>query len=75
MQKKWLVIVNPVAGNGAFKKNWSLIYNELIAQNFEIEVSIYFISNNFYFLKQCFDGFFFITSFSYDIFKKLIINY
>ena len=38
MQKKWLVIVNPVAGNGAFKKKWSLIYNELIAQNFEVEV-------------------------------------
>jgi len=38
MQKKWLVIVNPVAGNGAFKKKWSLIYKELILQNFEVEV-------------------------------------
>ncbi|WP_372794586.1 diacylglycerol kinase family protein [Lutibacter sp.] len=38
MQKKWLVIVNPVAGNSASKKKWPLIYNELLLQKFEVEV-------------------------------------
>ena len=38
MVEKWLVIVNPTAGNGAAKKKWSLIYNELLLQNFNFEV-------------------------------------
>tara|TARA_R110001583_G_scaffold35585_1_gene118187 strand:- start:34157 stop:35077 length:921 start_codon:yes stop_codon:yes gene_type:complete len=40
MKNKWFVIVNPTSGNGASKKKWPLIYNELIAQNFSIEHSI-----------------------------------
>jgi len=34
MKNKWFVIVNPTSGNGASKKKWPLIYNELIHQNF-----------------------------------------
>lgn len=37
MQKKWFVIVNPASGNGASKKLWSKIYNELTNQNIEFE--------------------------------------
>jgi len=37
MQKEWFVIVNPAAGNGAAKKVWTKIYNELIKQNFNFE--------------------------------------
>ena len=37
MQKKWFVIVNPVSGNGAAKKKWKLINNELALQNFDFE--------------------------------------
>jgi len=40
MKNKWFVIVNPTSGNGASKKKWPLIYNELIHQNFLIEFSI-----------------------------------
>ncbi len=38
MIEKWLVIVNPTAGNGAAKKKWSLIYNELLLKNFNFKV-------------------------------------
>ena len=37
MQKKWFVIVNPVSGNGAAKKKWKFINNELTHQNFDFE--------------------------------------
>ncbi len=40
MSKKWFVIVNPVSGNGAAKKKWPLIYNELNTQNFSFEFYI-----------------------------------
>ena len=39
MLNKWFVIVNPTSGNGAAKKNWSKIYNELIFQEFIFEFS------------------------------------
>ena len=40
MKNKWFVIVNPTSGNGASKKKWPLIYNELNLQNFIFEFSI-----------------------------------
>ena len=40
MQKKWFVIVNPVSGNGAAKKKWPLIKNELKKQEFLFNHSI-----------------------------------
>lgn len=39
MLNKWFVIVNPAAGNGASKKKWPLIHNELIYQKFKVEVA------------------------------------
>lgn len=39
MSNKWFVIVNPTSGNGAAKKKWLPIYNELINQGFEFEFS------------------------------------
>ncbi len=39
MVNKWFVIVNPVAGNGAAKKKWPNIYNELKNENFKFEVT------------------------------------
>lgn len=39
MQQKWFVIVNPTSGNGASKKKWPLIFNELKAQQFQLEFS------------------------------------
>ena len=38
MVEKWLVIVNPTSGNGAAKKKWPLINNELLKQNFKFKV-------------------------------------
>jgi len=38
MKNKWFVIVNPTSGNGASKKKWPLIFNELTIQNFEFQV-------------------------------------
>ena len=38
MKNKWFVIVNPTSGNGASKKKWPLIFQELNIQNFEFEV-------------------------------------
>ena len=40
MSHKWFVIVNPTSGNGAAKKQWPLIYNEL--KNKEIKFEFYF---------------------------------
>ena len=40
MKNKWFIIVNPTSGNGASKKKWPLIYNELNLQNFIFEFSI-----------------------------------
>lgn len=37
MNTNWFVIVNPTSGNGAAKKKWNLIYNELINQQFKFE--------------------------------------
>jgi YegS/Rv2252/BmrU family lipid kinase len=34
---KWFVIINPTSGNGASKKKWPLIFNELKKQEFEFE--------------------------------------
>lgn len=39
MLNKWFVIVNPTSGNGAAKKNWIPIYNELLKQKFVFEFS------------------------------------
>ncbi|NQV77231.1 MAG: diacylglycerol kinase family lipid kinase [Lutibacter sp.] len=38
MVEKWLVIVNTTSGNGAAKKKWPLINNELLKQNFKFKV-------------------------------------
>ena len=32
----WFVIVNPTSGNGASKKKWPLIFNELKQQQLEL---------------------------------------
>jgi len=40
MSIKWFVIVNPTAGNGAAKKKWPKIKNELKKQQFSFEYSI-----------------------------------
>ncbi|MFD1292912.1 diacylglycerol/lipid kinase family protein [Lutibacter holmesii] len=40
MQQNWFVIVNPTSGNGASKKKWPLIFNELKAQQFQFEFSV-----------------------------------
>ena len=40
MNKKWFVIVNPTSGNGASKKKWPLIFNELKHQLFNFEFAI-----------------------------------
>ena len=40
MKNKWFVTVNPTSGNGASKKKWPLIYNELNLQNFIFKFSI-----------------------------------
>ena len=37
MHKNWFVIVNPASGNGAAKKKWPKIYNELILQKFKFD--------------------------------------
>jgi YegS/Rv2252/BmrU family lipid kinase len=37
MCKKWFLIINPASANGAAKKKWPKIYNELIQQNFDID--------------------------------------
>lgn len=39
MSAKWFVIVNPTSGNGAAKKQWIPIYNELIKQQFDLDYS------------------------------------
>jgi len=39
MKNKWFVIVNPTSGNGASKKKWPLIFNELTNQNFVFKVA------------------------------------
>lgn len=40
MPKQWFVIVNPTSGNGASKKQWPFIYNELKHQLFNFEFVI-----------------------------------
>lgn len=35
MSAKWFVIINPTSGNGAAKKQWNPIYNELKKQQFD----------------------------------------
>lgn len=40
MNKKWFVIVNPTSGNGASRKKWPLIFNELKQQQFNFEFTI-----------------------------------
>lgn len=40
MNKKWFVIVNPTAGNGAANKKWNLVFNELIKENFDFDFEI-----------------------------------
>lgn len=40
MNKNWFVIVNPTSGNGASKKKWPLIFNELKQQQFNFEFTI-----------------------------------
>ncbi|MDO9275546.1 MAG: diacylglycerol kinase family lipid kinase [Lutibacter sp.] len=37
MDEKWFVIINPTSGNGAAKKKWIPIYNELIKQKFDFD--------------------------------------
>lgn len=37
MHKNWFVIVNPASGNGAAKKKWLNIHNELILQKFDFD--------------------------------------
>ncbi len=39
MLNKWFVIVNPTSGNGAAKKKWLPIYNELTNQGFDFDFS------------------------------------
>ncbi len=39
MSTKWFAIVNPTSGNGAAKKKWPLIYNELTICEFDFEFS------------------------------------
>lgn len=40
MNTKWFVTVNPTSGNGASKKKWPLIFNELKQQQFSFEFAI-----------------------------------
>lgn len=40
MNNKWFVIVNPTAGNGAAKKKWLPVFNELTKQNFVFDFEI-----------------------------------
>lgn len=40
MNKNWFVIVNPTSGNGASKKKWPLIKDELLKQNFNFDFII-----------------------------------
>lgn len=40
MNTKWFVTVNPTSGNGASKKKWPLIFNELKQQQFNFEFAI-----------------------------------
>ena len=40
MDEKWFVIINPTSGNGAAKKKWIPIYNELIKQKFDFDFSL-----------------------------------
>ena len=40
MGEKWFVIINPTSGNGAAKKKWNPICNELIKQKFDFEFSL-----------------------------------
>lgn len=37
MNENWFVIINPTSGNGAAKKKWNPIYNELIKEKFDFE--------------------------------------
>lgn len=37
MQNNWFIIINPTSGNGASKKQWPLIFNELNHQKFSFE--------------------------------------
>ncbi|NEW79083.1 MAG: diacylglycerol kinase family lipid kinase [Gelidibacter sp.] len=39
MSVKWFVIINPTSGNGAAKKQWNPIYNELKKQQFDFYFS------------------------------------
>lgn len=39
MNAKWFVIINPTSGNGAAKKKWNSIYNELKKQEFNFDFS------------------------------------
>jgi len=39
MNSKWFVIINPSSGNGAAKKKWIPIYNELKKQQFNFDFS------------------------------------
>lgn len=39
MGDKWFVIINPTSGNGAAKKQWILIYNELKKQQLDFDYS------------------------------------
>ncbi|WP_372768261.1 diacylglycerol kinase family protein [Lutibacter sp.] len=39
MNTKWFVIINPTSGNGAAKKKWIPIYNELKKQQFNFDFS------------------------------------
>jgi len=39
MSAKWFVIINPTSGNGAAKKQWNPIYNELKKQQFDFDFS------------------------------------
>jgi len=40
MNNNWFVIINPTSGNGASKKKWPLIYNELKKEKFYFKFSI-----------------------------------
>jgi YegS/Rv2252/BmrU family lipid kinase len=37
MGTKWFIIINPTSGNGAAKKQWNPIYNELKKQQFDFD--------------------------------------
>ena len=37
MNENWFVIINPTSGNGAAKKKWNPIYNELIKEKFDFD--------------------------------------